>query len=164
VLILGVDPGAYGAIALYWPESDRLYVYDMPTHALRVNGKVRHRLDKHRLAVIVRTAAVSAKLAVIEDVHSMPAQGVASSFTFGFVAGAIQQCAVDNDIPIHLVAPAVWKRRFSLNADKDAARARASELMPKHAHWWARKKDDGRAESSLLAYYGAQHLANTRTV
>jgi crossover junction endodeoxyribonuclease RuvC len=162
-MILGVDPGLYGAIALYWPGQDVLYVHDVPTHSLTVNGKVRHRLDKAGLAVIVRTAALAAKLAVIEDVHSMPAQGVASSFSFGAVTGAIQQCVVDNEIAFRLVAPAVWKRRFGLTADKDAARARASELMPKHAHWWARKKDDGRAEAALLAYYGALYLLNERT-
>lgn len=162
-MILGIDPGVHGAIALYWPGSDTLYVHDMPTHSLTVNGKVRYRLDKAGLSVIVRTAALAAKLAVIEDVHSMPEQGVASSFSFGAVAGALQQCVVDHDIPLRLVAPAVWKRRFGLTADKDAARARASELLPKHAHYWARKKDDGRAEAALLAYYGAQYLLNERT-
>ena len=39
-------------------------------------------------------------------------------------------------------------------ADKDGARARASQLLPWAAHQWARAKDDGKAEASLIALYG----------
>jgi len=56
-----------------------------------------------------------------------------------------------------LVAPATWKRALGgIPAEKDAARARASQLMPSASGYWARKKDDGRAEAALIAFWGCR--------
>ncbi|MBC7907617.1 MAG: hypothetical protein H7Y60_12860 [Rhodospirillaceae bacterium] len=54
------------------------------------------------------------------------------------------------------------QRLLALPADKDGARARASQLLPAHAGLWCRAKYDGRAEAALIAYYGAT-LSETRT-
>lgn len=161
---LGIDPGLHGAIAAYNVDLGVLAVADIPTHKITTNGKERLHLDRHGLAALLRAQQREVVLAIIEDVHFIPirkkngeqAQVGVSAFKFGFVAGAIQQCVADHNIPMKLVAPQIWKRRFGLKADKDAARAKASELLPAHAHLWARKCDDGRAEAALLAYYGAK--------
>jgi hypothetical protein len=42
-----------------------------------------------------------------------------------------------------------------VKGDKDVSRQRASALLPRHSGLWLRKKDDGRAEAALIAYYGA---------
>jgi hypothetical protein len=47
---------------------------------------------------------------------------------------------------------------------KDAARARASQLLPQAAHQWPLKKHDGRAESALIALYGARQLSGSVAV
>lgn len=39
-------------------------------------------------------------------------------------------------------------------AEKDGSRMRASQLLPGFASNWDRKKDDGRAEASMIALYG----------
>ena len=155
-LVCGIDPGLHGAIAFYRPAANELQIKDIPTHELTVNGKKRLHLDKHFLRSIMLDMMVPCR-AFVEDVHSMPKQGVASSFKFGFVAGAIQQAVVDAGFELVLVQPQVWKRRFNLSSDKDASRARASELLPAHAHLWPLKKHDGRAEAALLALYGARY-------
>lgn len=157
-LFIGIDPGLHGAIAMYYQESGMLDVVDIPTHELTVNGKKRLQIDKHGLRGFLSTGARGIR-AFVEDVHSMPKQGVASSFKFGFVAGCIQQAVVDAGFELVLVPPQVWKRRFNLTSDKDASRARASELLPAHAHLWPLKKHDGRAESALLALYGARYYS-----
>jgi len=154
-LFIGIDPGLHGAIAMYDLRTDALVVHDTPTHELTVNGKKRLQVDKHQLRDLLRTPEPGR--AFVEDVHSMPKQGVASSFKFGFVAGAIQQAVVDAGFELVLIPPQVWKRRFKLTADKDASRARASELLPAHAHLWPLKKHDGRAEAALIALYGARY-------
>lgn len=154
-LYIGIDPGLRGAIAFYQPENDELRIEDIPVHELTVNGKKRLHVDKHRLRDLFRETPSGR--AVIEDVHSMPKQGVASSFKFGFVSGCIQQAAVDAGYAVQLVPPNVWKRRFRLTADKDSARALASALLPAHARWWPLKKHDGRAEAALLALYGVKY-------
>jgi crossover junction endodeoxyribonuclease RuvC len=155
VTILGIDPGLSGALAAYQPHDNDLIVTDVPVHVLKVNRRDRRRLDGHSLA---RCGAILAAPthAYLENVHSMPAQGIASAFTFGKVFGAIEQCLIDHNIPYTLVEPALWKRVLGVPADKDGARRRASQLMPKHAHLWARAKDDGRAEAALIAYYGSR--------
>lgn len=155
-LFIGIDPGLYGAIAVYDAGANLLSVHDIPTHELTVNGKKRLQIDKHALSHLFMWDLLIGR-AFVEDVHSMPAQGVASSFKFGFVAGCIQQAVVDAGFELVLVPPQVWKRRFNLTSDKDASRARASELLPAHAHLWPLKKHDGRAEAALLALYGARY-------
>lgn len=154
-LFIGIDPGLHGAIACYEPDRELLHTTDIPTHELTVNGKQRLQIDKHQLARILCIDRPAR--AFVEDVHSMPEQGVASSFSFGFVAGCIQQAVVDAGFELVLVQPQVWKRRFNVKADKDAARARASELLPAHAHLWPLKKHHNRAEAALIALYGARY-------
>lgn len=165
-VFIGIDPGLNGAIAAIGVTSGTrfgdaispasLYVADIPTHEITVNGKKRQQLDKHRLREILTGIGTGCR-AFVEDVHSMPKQGVASSFKFGFVAGAIQQAVVDAGFELTLVPPQVWKRRFGLTADKDAARARASAVFPGSSHLWPLKKHDGRTEAALIALYGARY-------
>lgn len=156
-IYMGIDPGLKGAVAFLNPATKALTVFDIPV--FDVKGK--NRIDMQGLAnAIADTASLYGKpvLATVEDVHSMPAQGVASSFSFGFVAGAIQMAVAAAKIPIKLVAPGAWKRVMGLSSDKDMSRMRASQLYPEHSAKWARKKDDGRAEAVLLAHYGARIL------
>ena len=49
---------------------------------------------------------------------------------------------------------AVWKRRLGLTSDKEQARLRAMQLFP--GADLRRKRDHGRAEALLLAWYGRQ--------
>ena len=51
-----------------------------------------------------------------------------------------------------------WKRALGVQKSKDAARARASQLLPAAAAQWGLRKHDGRAEAALLALYGARQL------
>jgi crossover junction endodeoxyribonuclease RuvC len=152
--ILGIDPGLTGALAFYDPLSGDLTVEDMPVFSEKRNGKNKSCLDLYQLARIVDDKASQVKKAVVELVGAMPKQGVSSSFSFGFSAGAAQTVVAANLIPMLTVPPTVWKKALKLNASKDGSRIMASKLMPRHAHLWALKKHDGRAEAALLAYYG----------
>lgn len=155
-LILGIDPGLSGALAFYDPEANTLVIHDMPTFTVSVNNRQRRILDEDELARILHSNLLMQRIAaVVENVHSMPEQGVASSFKFGVCFGAIRGVLAALQIPRAYVEPSVWKRHFKLTSDKDAARRRASELLPQHAHLWPLKKHDGRAEAALIAYYGS---------
>ena len=159
-MIVGIDPGLSGALAFYQPTENVFEVEDMPTFTVPVNKKMRRVLDLNLLAALVqeKDTFFGIDMVVVEDVHSMPKQGVASSFTFGRVFGSIEGILVALGIPVTRIPPHAWKRRFKCTSDKDATRRRASELMPNSAHWWPLKKHDGRAEAALLAYYGANYL------
>jgi crossover junction endodeoxyribonuclease RuvC len=90
---------------------------------------------------------------VIEEVHAMPKQGVASTFRFGAAFGVAVGVIQATGLPMEFVQPAQWKKRAGvLRTAKDYARTRALELYP-HADL-ARKRDQGRADALLIARYG----------
>lgn len=153
---LGIDPGVSGALAFYDPVAGELKIWDMPTHEVKVGNKYRRKLDLTALASIMDIAGSETKSAIIEDVGAMPKQGVTSSFSFGFAAGAAQMAVAANFISSRLVRPDVWKREMRITRDKNGARREASRLLPKHAGLWPLVKHDGRAEAALLAFYLAK--------
>ena len=51
----------------------------------------------------------------MEAVHSMPNQGVASSFQFGRAVGVISAVAELTNYPFHLVTPQKWKNKLVFN-------------------------------------------------
>jgi crossover junction endodeoxyribonuclease RuvC len=154
--VLGIDPGLNGALAWYWPETNEMVIHDIPTLTITVGKSKKRVLDLIGLARSLDDPGRVPTQAFLEDVHSMPQQGITSAFSFGFMAGALRQALADRLFPYQLVQPAVWKRRFNLTRDKDLSRLRASELLPEHAYLWPLKKHDGRAEAALLAVYGCR--------
>lgn len=88
---------------------------------------------------------------VVEAVHAMPKQGVSSTFKFGMAYGAAISLAQRFNVHVNGVAPRVWKKALKLDSDKDTSLLLARELWPNAP--LARKKDNGRAEALLLAYW-----------
>jgi hypothetical protein len=102
-----------------------------------------------------RVAQIGPAVAIVERVSAMPGQSVSSTFKFGQSYGAALGILAALQIRTHLVAPAVWKKYFRLDSDKEKSRAAALRMFPATAHYFSRKKDHGRAEAALLAVYGA---------
>ena len=88
---------------------------------------------------------------VVEAVHAMPKQGVSSTFKFGMAYGAAISLAQRFNVHVNGVAPRIWKKALKLDSDKDTSLLLARELWPNAP--LARKKDNGRAEALLLAYW-----------
>lgn len=149
-LYLGIDPGLTGALALLTADGGMHSVEDLPTMA-RGKGRVKHELDPASLARLIRPHADLIKLAVVEQVGSMPGQGVASVFSMGHTLGCIVGVVQALGIPLHLVPPSVWKKRAGISADKNLARSEAIRLWPTAP--LDRIKDHNRAEALLLARY-----------
>ena len=146
-LILGVDPGGRGALGFL--DADGLAIHDMPDVTGSALGA------RLRDIIIEEGRPVEAW---VEQVHSMPGQGVASTFKFGVNYGVILGVLGAWDIPVRHVTPAKWKGALGLSKDKAASRQRAVELWPQCSHLFARVKDDGRAEAALVAWYGSQQV------
>lgn len=152
---LGIDPGLNGAIVFHGPGAT--HIFDVPTVKRKVNGRTKSQIEPYAAARFIDMIRPDVKCAIIEQVNAMPAQGVTSSFNFGYVAGCMLGLVAANLIPIHTVTPAVWKRHFGLiGQDKDASRSAASRLAPNLSQHWALAKHDGRAEAFLLAVYGSK--------
>lgn len=149
---LGIDPGLSGAIAVLRPDGV-LAVHDVPTLKAGTGGK--RVVDAVRLGHILEAILRDGRpeMALMERVASSPQMGVASAFAFGHCNGVLTGALGALMIPLQLVTPSAWKRALGIPAgsDKDRSRHRASELYPREAHLWARKKDDGRAEAALIA-------------
>jgi crossover junction endodeoxyribonuclease RuvC len=162
---VGIDPGLTGALALYAPQvhvpfagsQPMVEVFDTPL--IEVNGKRTINLWSLSKMLSTWSDIWDIKQVVVERVNAMPGQGVTSVFSFGFSAGSAQQAVASAGLPLTLVHPATWKAQYGLRGgreNKDASRAKASQLLPTFANMWARKKDDGRAEAVLLAHYGSR--------
>ena len=151
--ILGIDCGLSGALCLY-SSGEPLIIFDMPTHEITKNGKKKKQIDTYALGKFIDTHGLNVEKSIIEMPSAMPGQGVTSSWNFGLNVGIMLGVIAANFIPMQLVAPATWKKAMKLSKDKDASRLRASQMAPHEAHNWTRVKDDGRAESFLLAVWG----------
>jgi len=162
VKILAIDPGLAGALALYDPATGDLDVRDMPVYVTpKASGGKRTELDLVALAHIMDEWAPQQLRAFIEQVGPTPQMGVTSSFSFGGSYAAVRMACAAHFIPTELVTPQVWKRALTVKAGagkSDAVRARASALMPQHAKLWTLSKHEGRAESAMIALYGARTL------
>jgi len=146
--ILGIDPGLSGAGAIVDDDGSLLSVFDMPT----MGEKTRKRIDASLVSRLIREIGPS--LAIIEDVHSMPGQGLSSTFSFGRSAGVVDGVLAALEVPVRFVDPRAWKKAYRLSASKEDSRRAAIEMWPKHAHLFERAKDHGRAEAALIARWG----------
>lgn len=151
--IIGVDPGVNGAIAWIDGHEAHLQVLRFPT-VKSAGGK--NELNLHAIDnwIQVQLLAGDVDAAYVEQVSAMPKQGVASTFKFGFAAGAVRGLLVAHRIPIVPVTPAKWKKAMGLNNEKDYSRKMAIELFPHYAHLFALKKNADEAEAALLAMHG----------
>jgi hypothetical protein len=159
MIFLGVDPGLSGAIAAVNEDDDLLSVLDMPLLKLKRGGAARNEIDVTELARLVDDLCQTEKvgLAVIEQAQTipgtaMPRQALQTGYNFGLARGVVAA----QFAPTETVPPKVWKRAMACPKEKDGARARASQLLPRHAGLWALKKHDGRAEAALIALYAAR--------
>ena len=147
-MILGIDPGVTGGLALIKtnPALNLIVAIDMPVTGKLVDPYILHMevkqmINEHGIDTVV-----------LEDVHSMPAQGVVSSFGFGRSKGVIEGVLASNHLRVAYVSPAAWKRGMALKADKNDSSRLASRLFDTSEHW-PLKKHNGRAEAALMAAY-----------
>lgn len=155
--VLGIDPGAHGALAVIDGGSVAA-VHDMPT--MRVKRGTREVNEVNAVALGALLAGLRPlDAAVLEKVGAMPGQGVSSMFAFGRAVGVVEGVLGALQIPYTTVPPQEWQRGMRVRGGKDGSRARASELYPASASLFARVKDDGRAEAVLIGSYGARGLA-----
>lgn len=154
--VIGIDPGLDGAVAWRSGVDNTVTVADTPT--LTVQGASGKRREYNLVVMrgLLKGMTFDGTKAYIELVHAMPGQGVRSMFTMGYGSGAWEGLLAGLGIPYERVTPQRWKKLMLADQgkDKDAARFKAIQLFPDHAHLFARNKDDGRADATLIAEYG----------
>ena len=153
---MGIDPGAFGAVAILDKDSRELVIIDMPTLKVKRGPRVVNQVDAHMLAGAVRPHVTGNEKALLEKTWAMPGQGVSSTYAFGRAGGIVEGVLAGLSVSFELIPPATWIKSMRTFGGKDGSRQRAQELFPDYAHLFARKKDDGRAEAALLACYAAE--------
>jgi len=157
---IGIDPGIDGAIAIVGDKD--VWLYDMPTiycpwikpkknkagklvHPRMVDGKAISEI----LAPHIDNAALN-----IELVHSMPQQGVVSTFNFGQAYGGVVVLAMAMGFNPKFVRPQSWKDKIGATCQgKDFPRQLALNLYPKLHPLLHLVKHQGRADALFIALY-----------
>ena len=155
--IIGIDPGAHGAIAVLDERGDLIEVHDMPSLD---EGNGRPATNAPLLAAIL--AKMRARIAFCEFVSARPTDARAAAFSFGRARGVIEGASAALALPIVFLTPPTWKRLANIAPgveNKDQARARAIAKWPAMANSFARKLDVDRAEAALIGWAGLQREA-----
>ncbi|MCM8742308.1 hypothetical protein [Pseudomonas koreensis] len=154
-VIVGIDPGKKGAIAILREDGSLLDLYDMPLTGKGKSGVV----DARKLAGML---AGRCGTAVIEKVGYVPGDGGLGAFSFGESAGAARGVVEALGFDTILVRPQEWRRLHGLKgADKRVVGMLAIELYPTAQVTTGRKNKagqigikDGRTDALLIARYG----------
>lgn len=149
MIILGIDPGAKGALAWVTREGHLLEVTDMPMFEIR--GKLRVSAQGLATAMTKRDVHV----VVIEGTHAVPQGSGSSNHAFGYACGLCEGVAAGVGLPVMIIRAGVWKRKAAVPKDKGAARQLATRTWPGAADLFKRVRDDGCAEAALLARWVA---------
>jgi len=149
--IIGIDPGASGAIALL-VNGVLVSVHDMPTVTVERNKAQKCQVCPAGLSLLMQQ--LSPHRATVEKVGAMPGQDVSSMFSFGRSVGIIEGVLAARQIPVTFTTPQAWQKQSGAAKGKDGSRQRVMELFPSQAHLFARVKDDGRADAVLIALMG----------
>jgi crossover junction endodeoxyribonuclease RuvC len=159
--VIGLDPGAHGAVAALDESGRLLWIEDMPSTP-EANGRTA--TNAPLLARIL--SRTQARVAFCEFVGARPTDAKVAAFAFGRARGVIEGCAGALGLPIVFLTPPTWKRIADIPPgveNKDLARTRAIARWPANADLFARKCDVDRAESALIALAGlhreARHAA-----
>jgi crossover junction endodeoxyribonuclease RuvC len=151
-LILGIDPGNSGALALLSDAESLLDLADMPCVA--DGSKGRQTVNPALLAAIIRRWSPST--AFCEYVGARPTDAKVAAFAFGRCRGAIEGTLAALGVPVTMLTVPTWRRAVGLptGATKEQSRGEAIRRFPDHAAMFARVRDDGRAEACLIAIAG----------
>ena len=142
-MIIGIDPGNTGAVSLLL--NDNLTIFDIP---------LKKQMNKTHVLLDLKII----RFCIIEEVHSMPRDGVTSAFTFGLHYGKLLGVLDSLDIPTLRVPPNNWKVALGLSTNKKDSLDLAKITFPEYKELFLRKRDDGRAESALIAYYAQKKI------
>lgn len=148
--ILGIDPGLGGALAWFDPLLGLGITQKMPVIKKSKRTKKRE-LDLNEIAQQIKTLLKETHFAVIEEVHSMPRQGVVSMFTFGKVYGMVIGILAAHKIPIFYTPPSVWKPLSGLSHRK-------TDAVLKVKKDFGMEVSHGEAEALLIAVFGKRFL------
>lgn len=136
--VLGIDPGLSGGLAIC--RDGIVEAYKMPE-------------TERDVFDLMESWAFDNPVVYLEAVHSMPGQGVASSFKFGRGYGFLRGVITALHYPLHDVSPQKWQKALGClsHGDKNRTKAMAQQLFP------GLRITHATADALLIMEYGRQH-------
>ena len=171
MLVVGVDPGNKGALAIYDSAAATPWaIWDIPTWNQQIGRGKRTRIRMDAVEILNRMYMLKdmgVALMIIEEVG--PRKHNAGMFAFGYGYGLLVMATYAARIPLEPARPQVWKKIMGVaatkNTDQKSAEAvlrkRAHELWPDHQELFVGPRGGikyDRIEALLIAKFGADHL------
>ena len=147
MIYIGVDPGTTGAVAII--DHGVVTVSDFEDMSALVDLMVKfHNMGED----------TPSSIATVEKVHSMPKQGVSTTFKFGKNTGRVIGWLEALGIPYEEVTPTKWQKVVfdsgtKTGDNKADSLNMARKLFPSMLDRLKRKKDHNRADALLIAEY-----------
>jgi Holliday junction resolvasome RuvABC endonuclease subunit len=140
---IGIDPGISGGIAFISGDAKDCFAYALKD---MTPMDIVYELE-------LQLAFINVKKCIIEAVHSMPKQGVKSTFTFGQNYGMLIGILSALKIPYDKVSPVKWQtfHNCRTGGDKNVSKAKAQQFFPKQ------KITHAIADALLIADYARQN-------
>jgi crossover junction endodeoxyribonuclease RuvC len=145
-MIIGIDPGVKGGMALLWDKGNVEGV-------INFTGKTEDQIARE-LEGWLKAMWPYTPVAYLEKVGSMPGEGHMGAFTFGRVYGFLRGLCMGKGIRVKDVYPAVWQARLGCitKGNKNISKDAAIRLFP--IHHKKQKITHATADSLLIAEYG----------
>lgn len=134
-IYIGIDPGSSsGGMCIIGVPDDK----DLITYYRTIEFKKETEKDIFDTLHFHRMPKNNFVKAIIEKVHSMPGQGVSSSFKFGQNYGFLKGILTALSIPYEEVTPQRWMKYYGMKKNKEESktewkrrlRQRAEQLFP----------------------------------
>ena len=120
-MFLGVDPGWGGCFA----------IIDRTGHIVETMNMIK---QPNLLVPRIHSIKKDIRYALVESVHSMPRQGVSTTFKFGRAFGIMEAFVMMACIPYELITPVKWQTEMKCRSkgDKAVTREAARRLFPNY--------------------------------
>lgn len=158
-LYIGIDNGLAGGIAAYFGTGE-LRVTPMPVVGVK---KAKGSKSEYNIPAILQwfdQLPCAPKMVVLEKAHSMPLQGIVSTFSIGRSFGIMEGILAARKFPYMIVAAKTWQAKmFEGIAHTDTKQSSvlvAQRLFPDtdlRVGPRSNKLHDGLSDAMLMAYY-----------
>jgi hypothetical protein len=163
-MILGVDIGNKGAIALI--DSDKIVdIIDMPVINNNIyfnkDGKPALIVDACKLSSYLKSVLPVSACVIEEPItpFNKTPQSITNSNKRSIGYGMVRACVEMQGVKLINVKPAKWKKALSITKDKQTSIDACHNIFGESAKKFIIfKVHDGRAEASLIAWYGLKCL------
>ena len=148
-LTIGCDPGSSGSVCLYCNELHK-------TKIIKLDKPIELTLPELNTATVLFD--LNHSKCYIEAVHSMPGQGVASSFKFGKVYGEIRTAIISLGIPVIDVTPQKWMKHFGFRRKKNETKTQRKNRIKAEAQkrYPSIKVTNANADAIMIMEYGRE--------